>query len=148
MAGIVVQAIGAGVAIAGQIEEGKQAEKIAKRRAVVDERNAVAVREATVDEVGIRRERARKILATQKSQAAAGGIRIDVGSPLLIEAETRAAITKDIGFVLERGRIESLTLRSGADIERQVGKNIRKQSAFSAIGQGTRSFGTIANLRT
>jgi len=143
---IILAGIGTAISVAGTIEEGKQAEKIAKQRATVDERDAEAVREATVDEAKIRQERGRRILATQKSVAAAGNVRINRGSPLLIEAETQANITQDIGFVLERGRVESLALRSGADIERQLGENIRRQSTFAAIGKGVRGFGTIANL--
>ena len=141
---LVIAAVGAGISVAGTIEEGKQAEKISKQRATVDDRTADAVREATVDEVEIRKERGRRILATQKSQAAASNIRINRGSPLLIEAETRANLTQDEGFVLERGRVESLALRSGADIERDVGRNIRTQSRLSAVGQGLKGFGSIA----
>ena len=143
---LILSAVGTGVAIAGTIEEGKQAEKIAKQRATVDERTAEAVREATVDEVKIRRERGRRILATQKSQAAASGVRINRGSPLLIEAETQANLTQDEGFILERGRVESLALRSGAEIERDIGRNIRTQSRSTALGQGLKGFGTLADL--
>ena len=143
---LVIAGIGMAIQVAGTMQQGKEAEKITKRRAVIDERNAVAVRDATVDEAKIRQERGRRILATQKSQAAAGGIRIDVGSPLLIEAETRANISQDIGFTLERGRAESRALRTGASIERQLGKNIKKQAGFAAIGQGARGFGTIASM--
>ncbi len=143
---LILSAVGTAVAVSSTIEEGKEAERITDRRAVIDERNAVAVREASVDEAEIRQERGRRILATQRSQAAAGGVRINVGSPLVIAAETQANITQDIGFGLEAGRVESLALRSGADIEREVGQNIRKQSRLSALGQGLKGFGTIANL--
>jgi hypothetical protein len=143
---LVIAGIGVAMQAASTMEQGKEAEKITKRRAVIDERNAVAVRDATVDEAKIRQERGRRILATQKSQAAAGGIRIDVGSPLVIEAETRANITQDIEFTLERGRAQATALRTGADIERELGKNIKRQAGFSAIGQSARGFGTIANM--
>lgn len=143
----VIAAVGVGMQALGTMEQGRQAKKISDRRAVIDERNAVAVREATVDEAKIRQERGRRILATQKSLAAAGGISIDVGSPLLIEAETRANLSQDLEFVLERGRVESRALRTGASIERQLGRNIKRQAGFAAIGQGARGFGTIANMR-
>ena len=60
----------------------------------MDEQNAVAVREASVEKARIEGERGRRLLATQKVTAAAGNIRINVGSPLVIEAETRANIEK------------------------------------------------------
>lgn len=135
---------GTAVSVAGTLKQGKQAEEIAEERAAIDIRNAEAVREASIEAAKIKGERGRRLLATQTSQAAAGGIRVNVGSPLVIAAETRAAIAKDIGFGLQRAGVEEEGLLSRADIERRTGKQIRKRSAFSAISQGLTGFGSIA----
>ena len=143
---LILSAVGTGVAVAGSLEEGKQAEELAKERAAIDLENAEAVREASVEEAKIGGERRRRILATQKSQAAAGGVQVNVGSPLVIAAETRAILTEDIGFGLERGRAEALGLISSAGIERSLGRAARRSSRFDAIGAGVQGFGSIANM--
>ena len=67
---------GTAAGVAGTLQEGKQAEKIAKQRAAVDIESAKATRRASVEEAGIKQERGRRFLETQKGAAAAGGIRI------------------------------------------------------------------------
>ena len=141
---IIALGVGTGLQVAGTIQQGKQAEKIAKARAAADIESAKAVREASVEEARIKSEKRRKILATQKSTAAAGNIRINVGVPLVIEAETNAEITKDIGFGLQRGRTEEDFFRSRAALEIASGKAARKQSKFKALSQGLLGFGSIA----
>ena len=125
-------------------QEGRDAEDIAQQRAAIDIANAEQARIAAVEKAKVKGERGRRFLATQKSQAAAGNIRINVGSPLVIEAETRDIITKDIGFILETGRAESDFFRSSAALEITTGKNINRQKKASAIAQGLRGFGSIA----
>ena len=139
-------AVGTGVGIAGTLQEGREAEQIAEDRAAIDEKNALAVERASTEAARIKGERGRRLLASQKSQAAAGGIRINVGAPLVVAAETRAARAKDIGFGLERGDVEAAAFRSGAAIEKRTGKAIRKRSVFNAISQGLTGFGSIAFL--
>lgn len=141
-------AVGTGISVAGTLRQGRQAQELAEERAAIDIQNAEAVREASVEEAAIRRERGQRILATQRSQAAAGGIRINVGVPLVIATQTRADITKDIGFSLERGRVEAGALRGRAAIEIATGKAIRRKSAFDAISRGLTGFGSIAFMGT
>lgn len=135
---------GTGMQIAGTLKQGKQAEEISEARAAIDIQNAEAVREASVEKAKIQGERGRKLLEKQKSTAAAGNIRINVGSPLVIETETRAALAKDIGFSLEQGRVESDAFRASAAVERATGKAAKKRSKFAAIAQGLQGFATIA----
>ncbi len=137
-------AAGTGLQVAGTLQQGRQAEDIAKQRAAVDVQNAQAVREASVEEARIKKERGRRVLATQKSQAAAGGIRINVGVPLVIEAETEAEIARDIGLGLERGRAEEGAFLSSAAIERASGKAAKRRSRFLALTQGLLGASSIA----
>ena len=125
-------------------QEGKDAMNIAEQRAAIDMANAEATRKASVTEAQIRGEKGRRLLATQKSQAGAGNIRINVGAPLVIEEETRQLIAQDIGYVLERGRTESAAFRSSAALEIATGKAARKQAKQSALAQGLMGFGSMA----
>ena len=81
---LAIVAAGAGTAIKvkGTLEQGKQAQKIAKQRAAVDIANAEAVRERAVEEAKIRAKKGQRLRAGQKSAAATGNIRINIGSPL------------------------------------------------------------------
>ncbi len=144
---LVLGAVGTGVSVLGTLQQGRQQEKIAKRQAEIDIESARQVRESSVEEARIKRERGRVLLARQKGAAAAGGIRLNVGVPLVIEAETQAAITQDIGFSLEGGREEAGFLRSRAAVTRATGRAARRRSRFSALTQGllgAATFGTGA----
>ena len=143
---VALTAGGTAMQVAGTLQQGKESEKIAKARAQVDEQNAVAVREASVEKARIQGERGRRELATQKGIAAAGNIRINVGSPLVIETETRADIAKDIGFGLEAGRAESRGLLQSAAFERALGKSARKKSKFDALSSGLMGAASIAYM--
>jgi len=140
--------VGAGttMGIMSTLEQGKQAEKISKARAAIDIQNAEAVRRASVEKARIKGEKGRRLIETQKSAAATGNIRINVGSPLVIAAQTRRDITKDIGFTLETGRTEEGFFRSSAAIEIATGKAARKKSKMSAWKQGIMGFGSIAMM--
>ena len=140
---LVLGGIGTGISVIGTLQQGRQQEKIAKRQAEIDIASAKQVREASIEEARIRRERGRVLLARQKGAAAAGGIRINVGVPLVIEAETQAAITQDIGFGLERGREEVGFLRSRAAITRATGRAAKRRARFSALTQGLLGAATI-----
>lgn len=141
---ITAMAVGTGISIAGTLKQGKEAEKIGKARAAIDLENAKAARNASVEKARIASERGRKLLATQQGAFAASGIRMNVGSPLVIEAQTREDVGKDVGFILEQGRAEEDYYKSSAAIERAMGKNARSQSKYSAWSQGLQGFGSIA----
>lgn len=135
---------GIGLQVASTIQQGKDAEKIAAARAQVDIDDAKAVREQSIEEARIKQKKGRRLLATQKSLAAAGGIRINVGSPLVIEAETKDNIARDVGFILERGRTGQRSLLQSAAIEKAIGKSKKRASVFDAIGQSLVGVGSIA----
>lgn len=147
---LVIAGVGTAIGVAGKLQEGRQAEKIAERRAEIDIENAEAVRREAVEEAKIKTEKGQRLRATQKSLAAAGGIRINVGVPLVIETQTQADITRDIGFGLERGREESEFYRSRAGLEIAVGKAAKRRSRFQALQLGLQGAiglsGMFANL--
>lgn len=143
---IIAVGVGTAVKVSGTLAAGKQAEKIGKARAEIDRRNAEQVRKASVEKARVKGEKGRRLRATQKSLAAAGGIRINVGSPLVIETETKDIFAKDIGFILESGRAESDFFRSRAALEIATGKAAKKKSRFDALSQGLLGVGKIASL--
>ncbi len=133
-------AVSTGIGVAQTLEEGKQAERIAERRAEIDLENAEAVRESAVEEATIEKERSVRARASAKAAAAAGGIRINQGLPLVIDTQIAAATAKDIGFILQRGRVTAEAFRSSARIEIAQGKALRRKSRFDALRLGLQGF--------
>lgn len=140
---LVMGGVGTAVGVGQTLEQGKRAEKIAKARAQIDLKNAEAVREASVEEATIEKERSVRSRAAAKAAAAAGGIRVSEGLPLVIDTEIAAATAKDIGFILERGRAEEGAFRSSAAIEIAQGKALRRKSKFDALSQGLLGVGSL-----
>jgi hypothetical protein len=145
-AAIGLMAVGTGMGIMGSIQEGKTAQKIANARAAVDMMNAEQARVRSAEEATIFAEKGQRLLATQQSRAAASGIRIDVGSPLVVKAETQAAITRDKGFILQGGEAEYTSLMNSAKLEKAMGKAARKKSIWDAATTGVKGFGSMAYM--
>lgn len=143
---VVATAAGTGMQVMGKIQEGKTAEKIGEQRAAVDRMNAQQVFDNAKTEADILAEKRTRLIATQKNQAAAGGIRID--SPVVgsIEEETRRVIGLDISNILNQGRQQKNAYLQSAGFEEAVGKNARKQSIWDAVGTGLMGAGSIANM--
>ena len=143
---LAAMAAGTGMQIAGTLQQGKDQQKIHEARAAQDKLDAQAVRDQSVEAARIKQEEGVRLRERQKSQAGAGGIRVNVGSPLVIEAETKALVAKDIGFVLERGRTQRDKLLHSAAIEKALGKKAKKDSVWNAVTQGIMGFGSIAMM--
>ena len=167
-----MMAVGTGVSMYGQYQQGKQAEKIGKYNAQVDlmraeqmAKNAAFAkqkegleRQNAVDASQILADKRDQWVAKMKGKAAAGNIRVNLGVPLVIEAEGRENFAKDITKVLRIGaqkagewkmqgmnyQSQASTLRTSAAIEEQVGKNARRNSIWSMIGTGASGLGSMA----
>ncbi len=139
-------AAGTGAKISGALQQGEDAQKIAEARAQIDLDNAEAARKASVEEARIQKDKGRRLRATQKGLAAAANIRINVGAPLVIEAETKDIIAQNTGFILERGRTQADAFRSSAALEIATGKQLKKKSKFAALSAGLSGLTSIAFL--
>lgn len=137
-------AVGTGMQVAGSIQQGKMADKIAKQRAAVDTMNAANAKQNAMTEAQIQAEKGRRLMSTQTALAAAGGIKVNQGAPLVIEADTKSKIAQDVGYILRRGGQAEQSYLASADIERQIGKNTKKQSQWDAVGTGLQGMGSIA----
>ena len=131
-----IKSVIAGIQAGAVLKRGRESEEIAAERAAIDLANAEAVRRSSVERAKILASHRERLVERQKRQFISGNIRTNVGVPLLIEAQTVADITRDIGFDLEIGRVEAGQFRSSAAIEKKIGKAKRKRSRFEAIGIG------------
>jgi len=139
-------AASAGFGIMNKLQEGKDVQEIANARARIDIANAEATTRQTMEAAKIKAEQGRRLLASQKAQFAAAGVRVDVGSPLVVAAQTKADILKDIGFINAQGAARRDAYRNSASLERATGKKARRQSMWDAVTLGLQSGGSIAML--
>ena len=126
----------AGVQMGGILRQGRVSEDIARQRAEIDRANAIATQKAAIERAKILAERGERLKGRQKAQFISGGVRTNVGVPLLVETQTRADIAKEIGFSLDVGRAETGRFLASADIEKRIGKFKRRKSRWDAIGVG------------
>lgn len=129
-----------------KLEQGKDLQEIANARAAVDRADAAAVARQTLEKAKIKRRRGEELIASQKARFAASGVRVDTGSPLVVEAQTRADILKDVGFILEQGSTERERYFRSATLEEKRGKKLRRRSMWDAVTTGLRGVGSIAYL--
>lgn len=139
-------AAGTTMGVMSTLQEGKDVQKLANARALVDIENAKAVERRAREAASIKAEQGRKFLASQKAAFAAGNVRVDIGSPLVIEAQTRADILKDMGYILEEGEMQKAAYLNQASYERAYGKAKRRQSKWDAISSGLMGFGKLGML--
>jgi hypothetical protein len=139
-------AMGAGTAISaiGTLKQGKMAAEIGKQREQVDRMKGDQAWENSRVKAEILAEKRDRLIASQKNQAAAGGIRINQGVPLVIEEETERIIGQDITSILNQGRQQKTALYHSGAMEAAVGRNARTQSRWSAVGTGLQGAGSMA----
>jgi len=103
-------------------EQNAQRQKeLAERRAAIELENARRVKEEAAEEARLEEEKGQKFLQRQKALFAAGNIRIDVGAPLVIEAQTKRDLAMQKGFILEEGRDIADIYRMRAEYEKEYG---------------------------
>lgn len=139
-------AAGTGFGVMSSLEEGKDLERIGEARAAIDRQNADAAMRRAREEAKLRSEQGIKLLSAQKAQFAASGIRVDTGSPLVVAAQTRADLMKDIGFILEGGETQRQGFLNQANLELAQGKRLRKKSVWDAISAGLSGASQIGTL--
>jgi hypothetical protein len=139
-------AAGTTMSMVSQIQAGKQAQDIANANAKIQLQQAEAAKKAADEKARIQAERGRQLIERQKSLYAASNVKMNIGAPLVVEAQTQADLAKDIGYTLEQGRNEQSYLQSSAAISKQEGKNIRQQSIWNATATGLSGFGSLAYM--
>ncbi len=98
-------AASAAVSAAGAIQQGEASRKSAEYQAAISENNALAARQQAELDERRERERARRVMASQRARAAKGGVMPDEGSPLFV------SLAAD-----EKAEIEALNLRRAGEL--------------------------------
>jgi len=102
-------------------QNARRQKELAERRAAIELENARRAKEEAAEEAQLEEEKGQKFLQRQKALFLASGVRIDVGAPLVIEAQTKRDLAMQKGFILEEGRDIADIYRMRAEYEREYG---------------------------
>lgn len=128
-------AIGAGIQVAGNIQQAKAAKASAEFNAKVAENEAVRVEQERSEDNRRLRIRNRRLQATQRVLTAKGGV-TEAGSPLEIMAETAGELELDV-LDLNRARFAKVQqLKGVAEITRFEGRARATGFKLAAAGAG------------
>ena len=141
-----MMAIGTGSQMIGQYQQGKAEQKISNARAQIELMNAEQAQKRAMEAAKIKAEQGQKLMARQKAAFAASNIRVDVGSPLVLEAQTRADVLKDIGYILDEGEMARVSHMNAAGMEKAYGRMRKRQSLWDMIGTGGKGFGSLYSM--
>jgi hypothetical protein len=75
-------------------------------------------------------------MATQKARFAASGVNVNMGSPLVVAAQTKADVLRDVGYILEGGEADRSRYAASAESELLMGKHYRRRSKWDAWTRG------------
>lgn len=137
---------GTTMSVMGSIQQGKQAEKLSKQRAAIDAQNAVFARKNAEEQARIKAEQGRRFLASQQAAFSASGVMLNAGSPLVIEAQTKTDLNRDIGYILDVGNQQSSNFMANASYEKAYGKTLKQNSYWNAATSGIMGLGSVAYM--
>lgn len=147
---------GTGIAAAGQIQAGraaeaeaKSAQNIANYNAAVQEQQAKVARQKAGFEQRRQAKRGERVKSALRAQLGAAGAEIDVGAPLLLQAEQAAELELENLLIGYEGEITAGRAMSQATLDRlqgklsrQRGKATQQASYFKAGSTLLTGFGT------
>ena len=126
--------VGTGVAAAGQIQSGraaaamgKSAQNIANYNAAIQEREAKAIEQKTAFEQRRQAERGIRIKSALRAKLAGAGARMDIGAPLMLQAEQAAELELENLYIGYEGQVGAGRARSQAEIDRLQGRISRQK---------------------
>jgi hypothetical protein len=117
-----------------QYQQGQQAKDLAEQRAEIEKQNALNAQKIAAEKARLEEEEGRKLIAKQSMIASASGIRSNVGSPLLIKAETIRDIAIEKENILKyEGEDVARNYRLRAAYERAYGRAQARTGTWNAV---------------
>lgn len=130
---LALAAAGTGVAVHGQMEQAKAAERAGKYNQKVNEANAAAAQNAASYEAEQVRRRNRIILGRQKAAIAKAGI-LDTGSAEDLFFDSAVQGELDVLATKYQGQVQSNYYRSRGNLARMEGDAAATASRYRAVG--------------
>jgi hypothetical protein len=141
---LVLSAVGTGVAVAGQVQAGRQAAATANYNAQLAEKQAAATDTAARETMRRARIENRRALGQQRAGFAAAGLNPDDGSPLQVQAETAAILQLNAVEEQKIAQQQTQSLLGQASAERLYGQSARRGANLAAAGSLLGGGATVA----
>ena len=139
---------GTAVSVVGQIQQGKQQEKIAEYNAAIAEQEAVAASKKAAFDADASARRFKVLMGKQRALYAKAGVDIASGSPLLLLTAQAEEAERDRQSILFGGQVASTQRTNQAGLFRLKGSQARTASRIGAgstfltgLGQTARALG-------
>lgn len=124
-------ALGGVVGAAGALSSGAQQSALSEYNAKVSEANALATKQASLEEEDKHRQNAHRLLSDQAGTFAASGVDLE-GSPLEIMSQTAAQAERDAITIRNSGSVAEAQQRSQAAMDRLSAKSATSSSYWKA----------------
>ncbi len=131
-AAAVLAAASAALSAVSAVQQGEASRKSAEYQAAVAENNALAARQQAELDERRGREKARRMLASQRAQAAKGGVMPDEGSPLFVNLAAGEEAEIEALNLQRAGESRSDDLHSRAAQQRFQGAVAEQSGALKA----------------
>jgi hypothetical protein len=129
--GAIGSALGTGISVMSQIQQGSQQKRWAEYNAAVAERDAEVAKQNAEYEAGLKRKETERLLGRQRALYGKAGVVLE-GSPLLLMAETAAEGELDALMIERGGRLQSERYRTEATISNLKGKAAQRAGYYGA----------------
>lgn len=131
-----VAGLSAGLEYQGAKEQGKADLAVARYNARIQENESIRTRNKGVEEENIHREKAGRLLETQRAQLAASGVALGEGSALTILDDTRFAADRDALRIRDNYRDQADAQKTQSELTLLQGKNARRLARIKGVYGG------------
>jgi len=143
-AGNIIAAASALTGAFGAIRQGQAAAAQAAFQARVFEQQAAFARQRAARREAVFRRDVRRVKGTQRALLAKSGVKVEEGSPLLLQVETAAQAELEALTIRAGGDITSARLRQQAILQRMAGRSARTAAGIGAGASLLSGISTIA----
>jgi hypothetical protein len=133
---------GAGVAAAGAIQQGDTASKASKANAAAQQATATSEENVGAQKAADQEMKAKKMIASQRAGAGAGGVDPSTGTPLTMESQTAEFGELDKLRIINNASRQAWGLQTQADITGYQGS---QQQQASYLNAGSTLLGGVSN---
>ena len=115
-------ALGAATQVAGSLSAGIAGSQAGRYNAAAAEREAELSRASAAVEAGRIGRESRRVLGAQRAAAAASGVDVGQGSPLLTMLDTIRGAAEDASTARFKGEVRAVSLEAEARLQRRAGR--------------------------
>jgi hypothetical protein len=143
--GAVMGMMGSSIEGTAYLREGEAKQQAYNFTANVNEADAVAVREKAAFDMGTAREKAKKLMATQRALYAKAGVDLSEGSPLMVLSESAGESEREVRAIHYTGEVEATRHLNQAKLNRFYGEQAYRSGKMRGMATYLSGMGSGAS---